>query len=79
MRTPAPAPLALIRIRRGAYSVFEIVAWPAIVWSAFELAVRATLMGYQGLGEPSLILACAILTVIACRRMTASHALPVQP
>lgn len=79
MRMPAPGPLALIRTRRGAYSIFAIVAWPAIVWSAFELAVRVTLMAHQGLGEPSLILACAILTVIACRRMTASHALPVQP
>jgi hypothetical protein len=54
-------------MRTRAYFLFELVAWPAAVWSAVELLLRATTGASSGIGSASLTGGCAVLTVFACR------------
>jgi hypothetical protein len=64
---------AFFRFRRESYGIFEILAWPAVVWSAVELTLRATAMGREGLGQPALILVSAVMTVGVCKHMKAAQ------
>lgn len=54
-------------MRSRAYFLFELVAWPAAVWCAGELLVRAATGATNGIGSASLTGGCAGLTVVACR------------
>ena len=58
-----------LRTRRESYGVFEMLAWPAVVWSAVEIALRTSVMEFGGLADATLILACAAMTVGVCRHM----------
>jgi hypothetical protein len=54
-------------VRLTAYSLFEIVAWPAAVWCALELALRAGSHTHDGAGATAATGALAALTIVACR------------
>ena len=58
-----------LKIRRQSYGVFEMLAWPAVVWSAVEIALRTSVREFGGLADATLILACAAMTVGFCRHM----------
>ena len=54
-------------MRLTAYSLFEIVAWPAAVWCVLELALRAGTRTYDGAAATAATGALAALTIVACR------------
>ena len=54
-------------MRRQAYLVFEIVAWPAAVWCALEAAARGATGTFDGLSETVLLGSMAATTIVACR------------
>jgi hypothetical protein len=54
-------------MRRSTYSLFEIVAWPAAVWCAIELALRAGTTTFDGAGMTAVTGALAAMTIVACR------------
>jgi len=66
-------------MRHGAYFVFELLAWPALVWCGAELALRAAAGAGGGAGAAALTGACAAGTIVACRwRNRALEAEPVR-
>lgn len=54
-------------MRERTYFLFEIVAWPAAVWCAVEMALRAVTGATAGMGGTGLTGACAVLTIVAVR------------
>lgn len=58
-------------MRRHAYFVFELVAWPAAVWSAVELGLRAAAGTSGDAAATALTGACAAATIVLCRWRTA--------
>jgi hypothetical protein len=54
-------------VRTRAYFLFELVAWPAAVWCAAELLLRAATGETGGSVGAALTGTCAVLTVFACR------------
>lgn len=61
-------------MRTGTYHVFEIVAWPAGVWCAIELGLRAFAGSSDGLGLTAATGAMAVLTIVVCRTRSAQLA-----
>jgi len=61
-------------VRLGAYHLFEIVAWPAAVWCAIELALRGVSGAHAGIAMPAITGLCAALTIVACRLRSAQLA-----
>lgn len=54
-------------MRLQAYQLFEIVAWPALVWCALESTLRIAVGDNSGLGSALFIAACAAATIAAAR------------
>lgn len=54
-------------MRQQTYHLFEIVAWPALVWCSFEIVLRTVIRASDGLSATALTGALAGLTVVACR------------
>ena len=54
-------------MRIHAYRLFEIVAWPAAIWCAVELALRGTTGETAGMSMTAITGASAALTIVACR------------
>ena len=63
-------------MRLGAYSLFEIVAWPAAAWCAVELMLRVASRSFDGLPAAALTGGLAVLTVAACRARARHLAAP---
>lgn len=63
----------VLRIRHEAYGVFELLAWPAVVWSSVEIVLRTAVAEYGGMADATLILACALMTVGVARYMRSSR------
>jgi hypothetical protein len=61
-------------MRGHAYHLFEIVAWPALVWGSFEVAVRMALGETGGLANALLITSCAAGCIAASRMRMAAIA-----
>lgn len=59
-------------MRLQAYHLFEIVAWPALVWCAVESALRLGVGDHAGLGTTLLTAACAAGTIVAARSRSRS-------
>lgn len=57
-------------MRTRAYFVFELVAWPAAVWCAVELALRVATGENGGMGGAGLTGMSAALTIVAARWRT---------
>ena len=66
-------------MRRGTYAVFEILAWPAAVWCSGECVWRIASGNVAGLGEPALVAAAAVGTIVACLCRMAALALRPGP
>lgn len=58
-------------MRVRAYSVFEIVAWPAAVWCGIEVALRTATGTFDGIAMTAALGSLAALTIVACRMRTA--------
>jgi hypothetical protein len=58
-------------MRRRAYFAFELMAWPAAVWSAVEIGLRAATGTSGGAAATALTGACAAATIVLCRWRTA--------
>ena len=54
-------------MRTRAYFVFELVAWPAAVWCAVELALRVATGDLAGTGGAGLTGTFAALTIVSVR------------
>jgi len=54
-------------MRTDAYRVFEIVAWPALVGAALQVALLLATTTTGGLAQALLVLSCATGTITACR------------
>jgi hypothetical protein len=54
-------------MRATAYSLFELVAWPAAAWCALEVVLRGSTGGFDGMAMTSVTGACAALTIVASR------------
>ena len=54
-------------MRVQAYRLFEIVAWPAAVWCAVEVAMRLATGELAGVTATLLTGSCAALTIVASR------------
>ncbi len=54
-------------MRLRAYFLFELVAWPAALWSGTEVVLRVATGATGGLGSAGLTGACAALTIAAAR------------
>jgi hypothetical protein len=54
-------------MRTHAYFLFELVAWPAAVWCAVEVLLRAVTGATAGMGSTGLTGVCAVLTIVAVR------------
>ena len=63
-------------MRTRAYRLFEIVAWPALVWCALEVALRVATGQLAGIAPTMLTGICAGLTVVAARARSRDIALP---
>jgi hypothetical protein len=61
-------------MRPKAYHLFEIVAWPAAVWCAIEIGLRAATASYDGAAMTAATGALAAMTVVACRWRSAQLA-----
>lgn len=57
-------------MRITAYHLFEIVAWPALIWCSVEVAIRIAASEPDGLGMTLLTGGCAALTVVGARIRT---------
>lgn len=53
------------------YRLFEIVAWPAAAWCAFELLLRTATGDLAGAGPTALTGCMAAITIVLCRWRTA--------
>jgi len=54
-------------MRANAYHLFEIVAWPAVVWCGIELLLRSATSNFDGAATTAATGALAGLTVASCR------------
>jgi hypothetical protein len=54
-------------LRPRAYFLFELVAWPALVWCGAELVLRLAAGATGGMGSTGLTATCAALTIGAAR------------
>ena len=63
-------------MRIHAYRLFEIVAWPAVVWCTIEVALRLATGELSGIPVTLLTGMCAALTVVAARARTKHIAAP---
>jgi len=63
-------------MRIQAYRLFEIVAWPAAVWCAVEVALRLATGELAGVTATLLTGACAALTIVASRARSKDIATP---
>lgn len=63
-------------MRIHAYRLFEIVAWPAAVWCAVELALRVATGELAGITATLLTGSCAALTIVAARARSRDIAAP---
>lgn len=63
-------------MRTHAYRLFEIVAWPALVWCALEVALRVATGQLEGIAPTMLTGISAGLTVVAARARSTDIALP---
>lgn len=54
-------------MRHGAYHLFELVAWPAAVWSGVEVLLRVASGAFDGLTQAGFLGAMAGCTIAACR------------
>ncbi len=54
-------------MRIQTYHLFEIVAWPALVWCGLEAILRTASGAPEGLPATTFTGAFAALTVVACR------------
>lgn len=61
-------------MRSRAYWLFELVAWPAAVWGAIELALRLATKTYDGLPMAAATASLAALTIVAARWRSAALA-----
>lgn len=66
-------------MRDHAYRVFEIVAWPAAVWCAFELVLRVSASDFEGISATAITGACAVLTIAGARIRSRQLALVIAP
>jgi hypothetical protein len=54
-------------VRRQAYWLFELLAWPAAAWGAFECVARVAVGEHHGLGSAAGLTLMAGATIAACR------------
>jgi|GEM_PF-4172953 len=54
-------------MRKTAYSLFELVAWPAAAWSVVETVLRSATGAIDGLAAAAATGALATGTIVACR------------
>lgn len=66
-------------MRTEVYRVFEIVAWPALVWCALELGLRGAVRDFDGAAATTFLGVLASLTVLGCRLRTAQLRLARAP
>ena len=54
-------------MKREAYRVFEIVAWPAAAWCGLEIVLRTASGTHDGTAATVVLGAMAAATIAACR------------
>jgi len=54
-------------MRIGAYQLFEIVSWPALVWCAIELSIRTVTFTPDGMAGTALLGSMAAACIVASR------------
>jgi hypothetical protein len=59
-------------MRRRAYWVFALVAWPAAVWGCIEVVLRLATGETGGLWAVSVLTVCALGTILGARWRTAA-------
>ncbi len=57
----------VLAARRESYGVFEIVAWPALVWCAIESTIRVVAFRGDGVAVPGFMAFCAAAMIAAAR------------
>ncbi len=61
-------------MRVRGYRLFELLAWPAVVWCALEVGIRTGTGTWEGLPATLLLGACAAGTITAGRMRQAAIA-----
>jgi hypothetical protein len=54
-------------VRRSVYAYFPVLAGPALIVSAFDVAARIIAGSTSGIGQPLVIAVCAAGSLVVCR------------